>query len=505
MPALQIVQKLNYYLDQNNIRYCHWKSNEHVDAAVEGKTDLDVLVDENEKANLLRVLSEVGYKYFEAIPCRRYHDIDDYLALDEETGILVHLHLHYRLELGEKYLKGYRLPWEELVLSTRIYSEEYQIYIAEPNIETILLVVRAALKVRTRDRLNNLLGKDYFKGDFIREFRWLKERLDRQKVQELSEQLLDSKATQLVLDVIDNESNLKFLLKSGNAIQVALKPYRRYHPLVSKVLRWQLEIQFLFFKSLRKFFQAPVAAHRTPISGGLIIAVLGADGSGKSTVTSEIKKCFSHKLDVQPVYLGSGDGPASWYRLPLVLAGRAAKILRPVRSHDQSHQRQISSDLVGTSQPKSPLKRLAKALWAITLVYEKHQKLQDCSIARKRGMIVISDRYPQTQILGFNDGPLLVNGNGHSSPYPGFLKEWELKNYQDMTNTVLPDLVIKLDVTPEVAMARKSDTPTDIVKQKVDAVKSLKFPPQTTVVNIDATQPLDQVLLQAKQSVWQHL
>lgn len=105
MPALQVVQILNNYLDQKNIRYCHWKSNEHVDAAVEGKTDLDVLVDENEKENLKQVLSEVGFKYFEAIPCRRYVDIDDYLAIDRETGILVHLHLHYRLELGKSILK----------------------------------------------------------------------------------------------------------------------------------------------------------------------------------------------------------------------------------------------------------------------------------------------------------------------------------------------------------------------------------------------------------------
>jgi hypothetical protein len=160
---LPVIQTLTNRLDQENIRYCHWKSNEHVDAAVEGKTDLDVLVDRNEKVKLEQILGEVGFKYFEAIPCRRYVDIEDYLAIDQETGILVHFHLHYVLGLGEKQLKGYHLPWEELILSSRIYDNEHHIYIAEPHIEIILLMVRATLKTRTRDRLKSLLGKDYFK------------------------------------------------------------------------------------------------------------------------------------------------------------------------------------------------------------------------------------------------------------------------------------------------------------------------------------------------------
>ncbi len=178
MISLQIVDRLTQRLEQENIAYCHWKSNEHVDAAVEGKTDLDILVDKAKQEQLERVLPEIGFKYFEAIPCRRYRDIEDYLAIDEETGTLVHFHLHYQLELGEKQLKGYHLPWEELILSSRIYDRTHQIYIAEPNIEIILLIVRAALKVRNRDRLKNLLGYDYFKGDFIREFNWLKARID---------------------------------------------------------------------------------------------------------------------------------------------------------------------------------------------------------------------------------------------------------------------------------------------------------------------------------------
>ena len=98
MSPLQIVSKLNHRLEQENIRYCHWKSNEHVDAAVEGKTDLDVLADRAKKVKLKQVLGEIGFKQFVSVPFLQYVEIEDYVAMDENTGILVHLHF-YLLQL----------------------------------------------------------------------------------------------------------------------------------------------------------------------------------------------------------------------------------------------------------------------------------------------------------------------------------------------------------------------------------------------------------------------
>jgi energy-coupling factor transporter ATP-binding protein EcfA2 len=509
MLSLCVVQHLANRLQQENICYCHWKSNEHLDAAVQGKTDLDVLVDRTEKTKLKQVLSEVGFKYFEAIPCRKYVDIDDYLAIDSETGTLVHLHLHYVLELGEKQLKGYDIPWDKLLLSSRIYNDEHHFYTAEPHIETILLIVRATLKTRTRDRLKSILGHDYFKGDFIREFRWLKQRIDLNEIKQLSERLLGADAASLILEVINDESHLKKLLRYDNPIQAALKPYRRYHPLVALRLRWGREFENLLYKVLNRYFDAPVTTRRTPVNGGRMIGILGADGSGKSTVANEVVKCLSQKLDVLPIYLGSGDGKVSWLRLPLVWANKLAKTLQSKRrSPDASHGSNAeATDGEKDSKPKSKLSNLVQMLWATTLVYEKQGKLKQSSRAKQRGMIVISDRYPQTQFLGFNDGPLLTNGlsNGRASAFPPALQQWEIESYQHMAEQTPPDLIIKLNVTPEVALARKADSPADVVRQKVAAVQALQFAAPTTVVEIDATQPLQDVLREAKRAVWQSL
>lgn len=500
MSPLQIVSKLNYRLEQENIRYCHWKSNEHVDAAVEGKTDLDVLADRAKKVKLKQVLEEIGFKQFVSVPFLQYVEIEDYVAMDEDTGILVHLHLHYQLELGEKNLKGYHCPWEELLLSTRIYDQEHQIYIAEPNVEIIILLVRAALKVRNRDRLKSLIGSDYFAGDVTREFRWLKERIELAQVQKLSAELLGEDASKVILNAIADESQLKKLLSPGNAIRRAVKQYRRYNPITAMGLRWYREWQYLFFKVLSRYFKAPVNIRRTSIAkGGAIIAILGADGAGKSTVNAEIVKGLSSKVDVFPIYLGSGDGTASLLRQPLIWMRQAFKALKSLKTSGKP-----SPGSTKKWYQRSKIYQLNHILWAITLVFEKQTKLKRIDLARERGIVVVCDRYPQSQIPDLNEGPLLTTEHESTSKLLRTLQQWELKSYQKMAATVAPDLVVKLNVSPEVALTRKSSLPR-VIEKKIAGVKAIEFPEQTTITNLDADRSLDEVILKAKHAVWQNL
>ncbi|MGL5794853.1 MAG: hypothetical protein ACRC06_10685, partial [Waterburya sp.] len=71
--------------------------------------------------------------------------------------------------------------------------------------------------------------------------------------------------------------------------------------------------------------------------------------------------------------------------------------------------------------------------------------------------------------------------------------------------TMPPDIVIKLNITPEVAKMRKAATPDEMVHKKIAAVQALKFPLQTTVINVDAEQALDQVLATIKKALWNNL
>jgi len=67
-----------------------------------------------------------------------------FLGYDELDGRLVHLHLHFRLIVGERVLKNYHLPWETIILSRAILHPTLPIRILDPTSEALLCVIRAA-------------------------------------------------------------------------------------------------------------------------------------------------------------------------------------------------------------------------------------------------------------------------------------------------------------------------------------------------------------------------
>jgi hypothetical protein len=140
-------------------------------------------------------------------------------------------------------------------------------------------------------------------------------------------------------------------------------------------------------------------------------------------------------------------------------------------------------------------------IWALALSHEKRGKLRRAVRARNRGMIVVCDRLPQNQVMGFNDGPLLARWSNHRAWLPRSLARWEATAYE-RCSTHPPDIVVKLTVSPEVAMARKPDTSAWEVRRRVEAVRQLRFPSTVQVVEIDAEAPLAAVCLAVKRMIW---
>ena len=545
--GLEIVNRLIRKLHEENIVYCHWKSNEHLREGMFGTTDLDILVERNTCLTLARILSETGFKRFTPRPWGSYPAIEDYLSLDPTTGKLIHLHLHYQLTVGEKHLKGYRLPWEDLVLSNRQFNQKENIYVADPNAEMILLLVRAALKLRTRDRIFAWLGRPYFRGAMLKEFQWLKVRTQKEIAVETARGILGKKAAGLVGSMISGKPSLRWLHAFRKSTVDTLRLYRTYGKIEGILRRWLREFYWLLGAVNKRYLHTPVPFARTAINGGLVVALIGPDGSGKSTLTKAINSWLSWKLDVLTIYFGSGDGKSSLIRWPLLLAFNLVKrngLLRSrsdrfAKQRKQDHpQRELEKRVHSTQPPpgnasesengkfpysqRSPvpltqrdfgefqswgqrLKVLAKVPWALVLAYEKRRKLQRAWRARNLGMVVICDRYPQCQVMGFNDGPLLSHWLDHPSRLLRTVAQWEFTPYR-RSEIYPPDLVIKLDVSPEIAIRRKPyDSSIEKIHLRVDAIKSLRYPTSTEVVTIDADELADQVLLKVKRVIWERI
>jgi hypothetical protein len=165
----------------------------------------------------------------------------------------------------------------------------------------------------------------------------------------------------------------------------------------------------------------------------------------------------------------------------------------------------------GTRPPAAPVvsqetrhPSLARLAWILSLSRERLRRARAARRAKGLGMVVLSDRFPQSQFPGWNDGPRLTQWVDSGS--------WVVRQAARRERAAFaavelspPDLVIKLNITPEAALSRKPETPVDQVRRGVDLLRRLRFPDTTRVVDLNAESPLEEVLLQAKQAVWDAL
>ena len=530
-PGSPMLEPLRRFFDQmhhQNVPYCHWKSNEHLREGLTGLTDLDLLVDRARSRELSAILAATGFRRFTAAPGAAYPAVEDYLGFDHETGALLHLHVHYRLVLGEKHLKGYCLPWADVVLDRRVTDSESGVFTADPAAELVLLLVRSALKLRGRDRIRELRGRPALGKNERRELSWLLERTSSAEVVAVSEMLVGPAAATLLSEMVERGPSLAALRRLRHAIEGPLLLHRTYGRTEARLLRVVRELSWLVAGVNARTVRRPLGLRRFDPTGGSVIAFLGADGSGKSTMVREVMRWLAWKLDVHSVYHGSGDGTASWLRRPLVVArglarrrprrdsrsaaGGPAKAesmadespeARPMAVESQETVPATGADHHTVSRPRRVTAYLA--LWALVLSWEKRTKLVRSWRARHRGMVVVTDRYPQHQVDGFNDGPLLAAWRHHPSQLLRAVAAWEAAPYR-WASTTPPDVVIKLHVDPDVAHARKSGdamTRTEVAR-RVRAVEELSFPVERVHV-IDANRSLEEVLLDVKRVVWSRM
>lgn len=494
---LAVLRALFDRLHAENVRYCHWKSNEHLLASFTGATDVDVLFDRRAIIPLTRILGEIGFKRFVVKPGRGYPGIEDYVGYDAVTGALTHLHVHYQLTLGEKFLKGHRLPWEERYLTTRVRDTEFDIYVADPHLELVVLLIRAVMKLRARDGLKEAMGTPYISGGMLREVAWLKARVSEQRLVALGRELVGEAAAQLLPSLIaGSRPSVGQLRAFGRRITPPLDEYRLFGTGAAVRQMLTRELGIVWWKARNWLLGAPTKSTRTMPQGGLTVAFLGADGAGKSTVTATVADWLSREIAVVTTYGGSGKGSASFSRRIMQRAGGVRR--RLIGSARPPARPTTNAPAGSSSSPPS----LARLIWILALLRERRRRARAARRSKGLGMIVISDRYPQSQFPGGNDGPRLAPWLERGPWWVRATARRERTTFRQVDLSP-PDLVVKLNVRPEIALQRKPETPVDQVRHGIDVIRGLRFPPTTRVVDVDAEQPLDHVVLQAKRAVWE--
>ncbi|MEN8159688.1 MAG: hypothetical protein ABFS41_06440 [Myxococcota bacterium] len=482
-------------LERANVAHCHFKSNEHLAAALAGETDLDLLVARSDARNAEAVFAREGFKRFTSGFGTGYPGVEDWIGFDPASGRQIHLHVHYRLPVGELHLKSWRLPFAAALLASRVRDAETGVFVAEPHHELLLLLIRRAVKLTRRERLRARLGGGRtLGGDARREYDWLRERTHDAGVVSLAEHEFGKEVAAAVAPLLERAPDARGLVALRRAVLRVLAPHRAWGAFES-ALRQLVRggVQRATRALRRRGVTLPRAFRRANPSGGCVIALVGCDGAGKSTLLAELGPWLGWKLDVLSIYFGSGDGPVSLARQPLVWVRQIQKRIRPPRPPAE-RSRVLKPRRLST----------ARAVWALVLAHEKSRRLATAERARQRGIVVLCDRFPQTTVRGFNDGPLLTPWLESRQAWRRRLARWELGIYES-AHRLAPDLVIKLDVSPEVAVSRKPDMATEECARRRAAVASLEWGERCRMLTIDAEQPLERVIAEAKRAVWAEL
>lgn len=462
-------------VDGRGVSYCHWKSNLALDRSLAGKADLDLLVDEADREEFEKVLADIGAVEVVNIGPKWLPGLEDWLALDRSTGRIVHLHVHYRLVLGEQRVKNHRLPIEEFVLQRTRVLDDVRVPTAE--VETLLLFIRSLLKSTNRMCLRTIAGRRStpFPDTISSELDWLLESCDDPSVIEAAT------ASGLPIDV-DQLADYLIRARAGRlgpwyVLRARRKLLHDLRPLLRGPRSWgamrKIWLRLRFTRIARKL--RPIPAKRV-VGRAPYVAFVGADGSGKSTLTADIARWPGAKLSTVAIFNGQPKRDVV------------------VRSLRRLSQRVPTDSTSGLNGPKV----LLNLRFAATRLRLHRQARQ----LNGQGITVVSDRYPMPEFWDMDlpmDGPRLLDHESDGG-YVGVLAQEERRRY---TRIGRPDLVVVLDAPFEVLSERKPDTPPDQHREKVAAVNALAGSGRYRSISV--TRPYDEVLLEAKGAVWDAL
>lgn len=493
---LSICKQLFESWNLANIRYCHWKSNEHLLEGLNGETDLDIYVVPDDKATAEELLTQSKLIKFAPQKGCRYPNVDEWIGFDHETGHLIHIHLHYAIITGTKFCKEYILPVHEYVISNRIFIPEYNIYIASPEIEIIILYSRIVLKANNKHKIH--LTKSYRK-----EIDYLKQHVNNEKLKEVV-LLLFKKDSQKIYNLIEQkELNSRNWFNLYTIIYNWCAPYRtasRLNVWIRHNYYWYRHLAILF---CNKKYNTTFINLKTMPNEGISICFVGQDGCGKSTLSIEINKWLNWKVAAHRFYLGSGEHYRSL--LKAMLSRLTANKSKRVEKSKTKRESSVSD--ISTSKKGNKVRQIAGSLLgSYSLLEVSRSAYKQILIADKyktKGAIPIFDRFPQNQFKGLYDGPKIRNKYGDSCCLIRHMATKE-EQYINRIQQYQPDIVFKLLLSPEESIRRKPFENYDIIKQKSKITPLLKFQ-ESDVYSLDATQDFSNEILCIKRIIWDKL
>ena len=484
---LPLIERLLKALESEGVVYCHWKSNAFIACAAHGEDDLDLLVGQGSRQAFWGILNRLGFK--EALTSKGMLQIPgilDYYGYDDTAGRLVHVHVHYKLILGHDMTKNYHLPIENVYLESSFPGEFFRI--PAPEFEWTIFVIRMMLKHSTWNAI--LCGEGKLCSRERQEMEYLQGKVSREQIGHVLAKHIPFLKLELFDDCIRSlqpRCPLWFRFQVGYQVQKALHACR-LRPRAIDI--WLQFWRRLIMAAKRRLFG--FVPRMRMKNGGVLVAFVGGDGAGKTTVVEGIAKWLSPPFFMKQVHMGK----PPWSFRTIFIRG-ILKIGRILRLYPFSKAPVDFRDEVSPAVfPGYPtLIREVCTARDRYLSYAKARRHAD------KGALVICDRFPLPQWI-FMDGPQ-IEWMARSMPKKGFvalLDKLERKYYQSIR---LPDLLFVLKADPDMAVKRKSEENTAFVRARSKEIWEKDWG-GTAAHLIDANRPSREVLDKTKAVLWAH-
>lgn len=465
-----LLERLAQSLEQRGIAYCQWKGHWSAHRWACGFGDVDLLVDHEAGATFRRVAEELGFKLAYPWGARQISGIESYFGHDPAVSRLLHLHVHYRLLLGDYWKPIYRIPIERAMLKRSAPGHPFRV--PAPTDRYLVFVLRMMLRQVGRPYLS---ARTLWTNGIRIQLASLEAGSDSDELANLLQEHLSP------VDLPFFERCVRSLRGGCGPLERAVLPWQLHHRLRAHARR--VPVGALALVAVQKLLPEPMAekiADPRPrlAGGGLVLALIGGDGTGKSTCARELGAWLAPAFPTIRAHLGNP--PCS---LLTLLVGGALTL-----------QHRIDRLLKRTSRTDGSIE-LLRHICAARDRFHLYEKVRRFAIS---GGIAVCEHYPITQnrqLVGPTIPELLP-------PEPGMfarvLRAVEASYYRRILR---PDVLLVLRLDPELAVARKPEEPADYVRTHARVVEDTDWS-STQAQLVDASQPLPEVVRRLKSIIW---
>lgn len=502
---LPLIEQLLARLDNSGIPYCHWKSSSGLLEALRGETDLDLLVADAAADEFAAVVRDLGFKRFDSHPSRRMPGVDDWLGLEPSVPHLVHLHVYRRLILGEDHIKNHHLPVEYVLL--RETERRHGIPVPRPEIELAILAVRGLLKYREGAYLRDALGigrRGGLEPSILAEVEYLLARTTPAAVLEAVERHFPMLPVSVISEFLATAQraprDAQTLLRLRLQLEHSLRPYARHGFWTTSARRivasaGRSRAGHLVDRLGAAVRRRPNGRRKTVAMGGRTMAIVGIDGSGKSTLVAELVRLLSWRVNVATTYLGSARPSPT------------TRVVQAAADMSQRGEHWLEREIGETRSPTKLARRITLLATGVRAIAEAADRRRRAVTARRladRGWIVLLDRYPLPQVVLLDRRMDAWRLQASVRGYGWLLNRLGQRERAIYRGMPLADGILVLQIDPAVARARKPDLGVAL-DAKADALARWTATKPDRVVVVNAADSLDAVKRAAAVALWKLL